>query len=62
MSELWGHMTGALIVLMMFTFISIWIWAWSGHHKRVFHRMAELPMEDDLPPDHPHDPPSEGQP
>lgn len=50
MNALWGHLTGVFIVLMMFAFVSIWIWAWSGRHKRVFNRMAELPLEDDLPP------------
>ncbi|TBR39342.1 MULTISPECIES: cbb3-type cytochrome oxidase subunit 3 [Dyella] len=50
MSAIWGHLTGVLITLIMFAFIAIWIWAWSGRHKRVFDRMAELPMEDDVPP------------
>ncbi|HET6555582.1 MAG TPA: CcoQ/FixQ family Cbb3-type cytochrome c oxidase assembly chaperone [Dyella sp.] len=47
MQELWGHLTGVLIVFMMVTFICIWAWAWSGRHKRSFSRMAMLPMEDD---------------
>jgi len=47
MSAAWGHLTGAIIVVMMFTFICIWAWAWSGRHKRAFSRMAELPMEDE---------------
>ena len=47
MSEIWGHLTGVIIVVMMITFISIWAWAWSGRHKKAFTRMAELPMEDE---------------
>jgi cytochrome c oxidase cbb3-type subunit 4 len=47
MSEIWGHLTGVIIVLMMVTFICIWAWAWSGHHKKAFSRMAALPMEDE---------------
>ncbi|KLD64871.1 cbb3-type cytochrome oxidase subunit 3 [Dyella japonica] len=50
MNELWGHLTGVIIVFMMVTFIGIWAWAWSGHHRRAFSRMAQLPMEDDAPP------------
>jgi len=48
-NELWGHLTGVIIVVMMVTFICIWAWAWSGHHRRTFSRMAALPMEDDAP-------------
>ncbi len=47
MNEIWGHLTGVIIVVMMFTFICIWAWAWSGRHKKAFSRMAELPMEDE---------------
>jgi cytochrome c oxidase cbb3-type subunit IV len=47
MNEIWGHLTGVIIVVMMFTFICIWAWAWSGRHKKAFLRMAELPMEDE---------------
>ncbi|WP_109127466.1 CcoQ/FixQ family Cbb3-type cytochrome c oxidase assembly chaperone [Dyella sp. C11] len=46
MSDWWGHLTGAIIVVMMVTFICIWAWAWSGRHRRTFSRMAELPMDD----------------
>lgn len=47
MSEIWGHLTGVIIVTMMVAFICIWAWAWSGYHKKAFSRMAELPMQDD---------------
>ncbi|AIF48070.1 cbb3-type cytochrome oxidase subunit 3 [Dyella japonica] len=52
MNELWGHLTGVIIVVIMVAFICIWAWAWSGHHRRTFSRMAALPMEDDPPPGH----------
>ncbi|QNK01197.1 CcoQ/FixQ family Cbb3-type cytochrome c oxidase assembly chaperone [Dyella telluris] len=50
MSELWGHLTGVIIVVIMVMFICIWAWAWSGYHRRAFSRMAALPMEDDPSP------------
>ncbi|MFY9180348.1 MAG: cbb3-type cytochrome c oxidase subunit 3 [Venatoribacter sp.] len=48
MSEFDGNLHGVITVAMMVTFISIWIWAWRKRHKKVFDRMSELPMEDDL--------------
>ena len=47
MSPVWGHVAGAFILLMMFTFIGIWFWAWRRYHKPTFNRMARLPMEDE---------------
>ena len=47
MNPAWGHVAGAIILLMMLTFIGIWIWAWRKYHKPTFNRMARLPMEDD---------------
>lgn len=47
MNELWGHLTGVLIVLMMLTFIGIWIWVWNGRHAEKFDALARLPMEDE---------------
>jgi len=47
MSELAGHLIGAMIVLMMLVFIGIWVWAWLPHHKRVFGELARLPLHDD---------------
>ncbi len=46
MNPLWGHLAGVITTILMLTFIGIWIWAWRRKHKRVFQRMAELPMED----------------
>jgi len=48
MHPAWGHLAGALIVLMMITFIGIWIWAWRKYHEKNFNRMAHLPMEDEI--------------
>jgi len=47
MSPVWGYLTGAIILFMMFTFIGIWIWAWRKHHHPAFQRMAQLPLEDE---------------
>lgn len=47
MNPLWGHAAGVVTVILMLTFIGIWIWAWRKKHKRVFDRMARLPLEDD---------------
>lgn len=48
MNPIWGEVLGYVTVVMMALFIGIWIWAWRKRHKKVFDRMAELPMEDDL--------------
>jgi cytochrome c oxidase cbb3-type subunit 4 len=45
--SIWGHVTGIVTVILMATFIGIWIWAWRARHKRLFDRMARLPLEDD---------------
>jgi cytochrome c oxidase cbb3-type subunit IV len=47
MSPLWGPVAGAMIILMMLSFIGIWIWSWNSRHKPVFDQLAQLPMEDD---------------
>lgn len=48
MSDLDGNLHGVITLAMMATFIGIWIWAWRKRHKKVFDRMSQLPMEDDL--------------
>lgn len=63
MNEIWGHVVGVIILLLMATFIGIWIWAWQKRHRKVFDRMARLPMEDkeghntshEVPPTDPED-------
>ena len=47
MNELWGHVVGALIVLMTLTFIAIWIWVWQRGHAEKFDALARLPMQDE---------------
>jgi cytochrome c oxidase cbb3-type subunit 4 len=46
MHPAWGHIIGAITVVLMVTFVAIWIWAWRKRHRQVFQRMAGLPMED----------------
>lgn len=46
MTPVWGHLVGVFILLMMVAFLGIWVWAWLPHHRRVFGRLARLPMED----------------
>ncbi|KRF01800.1 cytochrome C oxidase [Frateuria sp. Soil773] len=48
MSPVWGHVAGVITTLLMLVFVGIWIWAWRARHKRVFARMAQLPMEDEI--------------
>lgn len=40
-----GIMTGLLLLM----FVGLWIWSWSAKRKPDFERMANLPLEDDLP-------------
>lgn len=47
MSAFWGNLSGVVTVILMVVFIGIWIWAWRARHKRVFDRMARLPLDDD---------------
>jgi cytochrome c oxidase cbb3-type subunit 4 len=46
MDPFWGHLTGAVTVVLMLIFIGIWVWAWRKRHRSNFKRMSELPMED----------------
>lgn len=46
MNPIWGHVIGVFTVAIMLSFIAIWIWAWHRRHKRVFDRLARLPMDD----------------
>lgn len=47
MNDVWGHLAGALIVMMMVTFVGIWIWVWNRRHKAKYDALARLPMEDE---------------
>ena len=46
MSALWGHVAGIITVVLLVVFVGIWFWAWRARHRRVFDRMARLPMQD----------------
>jgi cytochrome c oxidase cbb3-type subunit 4 len=48
MNEMWGHLIGLVIVLLMLTFIAVWIWAWLPFHKKTFDALARLPLHDEL--------------
>jgi len=48
MSATWGNLVGVFTLFLMVLFVGMWIWAWRKKHKKVFDRMAALPMEDDL--------------
>jgi cytochrome c oxidase cbb3-type subunit IV len=50
MSAAWGHSVGAMILILMVSFIGIWIWAWLPYHKGNFDKLARLPMRDDATP------------
>jgi cytochrome c oxidase cbb3-type subunit IV len=47
MSAAWGHSVGAMILILMLSFIGIWLWAWLPYHKGNFDKLARLPMRDD---------------
>lgn len=51
MIEYWGHIVGVISLVLLALFIGVWIWAWRPRHKRVFERMARLPLERDERPD-----------
>jgi cytochrome c oxidase cbb3-type subunit 4 len=56
MSDIWGHLIGVVIILLIVAFVGVWIWAWLPRHRRVFSRMARIPLENDSTPgDHQND-------
>lgn len=55
MSGFWGHAMGAITVLLLVAFLAIWVWAWLPRHKKVFDRMARVPLDDDERPPSPSD-------
>ena len=38
---------GAILLVLMFSFVGLWVWAWSGKRKQAFHEASLLPLEDD---------------
>jgi cytochrome c oxidase cbb3-type subunit 4 len=43
----WGHAVGALILVLMLSFIGIWLWAWLPYHNGNFEKLARMPMRDE---------------
>jgi cytochrome c oxidase cbb3-type subunit 4 len=56
MGGYWGHAVGVITLILLIAFLGLWIWAWLPRHKRVFDRMARLPLENDAAP-----PPGSGE-
>lgn len=50
MGGYWGHAVGIITLILLIAFVGVWIWAWLPRHKRVFDRMARLPLEHDAAP------------
>jgi len=48
MNPIWGHLVGVSTLILMVLFVGLWIWLWRKRHKKVFDRMARIPMEDEL--------------
>ena len=38
---------GAILIVLIFSFIGLWAWAWSGKRKAAFHEASLLPLEED---------------
>lgn len=46
MNPIWGHVAGAITVVLMLIFVGIWIWVWNARHKPKYDELARLPMAD----------------
>ncbi len=46
MSEIWGHLIGVMIVIMIVSFLGMWIWVWQKRHKPTFDQLSSIPMQD----------------
>lgn len=42
-------LSGVMTALLLLMFVGIWVWSWSAKRKPDFDRLANLPLEDDLP-------------
>jgi cytochrome c oxidase cbb3-type subunit 4 len=38
---------GAILLVLMFSFIGLWAWAWSRKRKAAFEEASMLPLEED---------------
>jgi cytochrome c oxidase cbb3-type subunit 4 len=45
-TPLWGHVVGAVTVVLLLVFVAIWAWAWLPRHSRRFDELARMPMLD----------------
>lgn len=50
MSGLWGHAIGVVIIVLIVLFLGVWAWAWLPRHRKVFDRMARVPLDNDASP------------
>jgi cytochrome c oxidase cbb3-type subunit 4 len=38
---------GAILLVLIFSFVGLWVWAWSSKRKSAFHEASMLPLEED---------------
>lgn len=38
---------GAILLVLMFSFIGLWVWAWGRKRQAAFHEASMLPLEED---------------
>ena len=38
---------GAILLVLIFSFMGLCVWAWSGKRKSAFHEASMLPLEED---------------
>ena len=38
---------GAILLVLLFSFLGLWVWAWSRKRKPAFHEASMLPLEED---------------
>ena len=38
---------GAILLVLIFSFVGLWVWAWSSKRKPAFHEASLLPLEED---------------
>jgi len=38
---------GAILIVLIFSFLGLWVWAWSSKRKPAFDEASMLPLEED---------------
>ena len=38
---------GAILLVLIVSFVGLWAWTWSGKRKAAFHEASMLPLEED---------------